>query len=83
MPSATLNTDCSGNSFDVSVFLYLTGSGKFQSLLASGDAGVNVTRYYKFLSNQPTFKVAQKQLPQVKASAEKKPDKKSDQSVCI
>nr|XP_022332735.1 bifunctional glutamate/proline--tRNA ligase-like [Crassostrea virginica] len=65
---------------DFAIWEILQSSGKFQSLLASGDAGVNVTRYYKFLSNQPTFKVAQKQLPQVKASAEKKPDKKSDQS---
>lgn len=65
------------------LILFWIGNSKFQSLLASGDAGVNVTRYYKFLSNQSAFKVAQKNLPQVKGSTEKKSDKKSEPSVSI
>jgi hypothetical protein len=56
---------------------FFSGSSKFQSLLASDDAGINVTRYYKFLSNQSVFKAAQNHL----AKTSKKSDKKSDQSV--
>lgn len=61
------------------LFMLFSGSSKFQSLLASDDAGVNVTRYYKFLCNQSVFKIAQNHL--VKTGSNKKSDKKSDQSV--
>ncbi|XP_056021865.1 bifunctional glutamate/proline--tRNA ligase-like isoform X2 [Ostrea edulis] len=63
---------------DFAVWEVLQSSSKFQSLLASDDAGVNVTRYYKFLCNQLVFKIAQNHL--VKTGSNKKSDKKSDQS---
>ncbi|XP_061172906.1 bifunctional glutamate/proline--tRNA ligase-like [Saccostrea echinata] len=65
---------------DFAIWEVLQNSSKFQSLLATGDAGINVMRYYKFLSNQSVFKVTERTLPKVKTIDEKKSDKKSKQS---
>ena len=44
----------------------LAGSQEFQKLLAAGEAPRNITRYYKFLSEQEKFKAVAKRLPEVK-----------------
>ncbi|KAK2184184.1 hypothetical protein NP493_277g03032 [Ridgeia piscesae] len=65
---------------DFSVWDALRGSQEFQKLLAAGEAPRNITRYYKFLSEQEKFKAVAKRLPEVKIvpSKEGKKERKEE-----
>lgn len=59
------------------------GNSAWQKLYTSGEAPVNVKRYYKYLCEQPVFSSIMKKTPKVEVKGGGGKDKKTESSVSI